>query len=453
MKNTPKFGLIPALIFILSLKSICATLPKYGGNLRVAIFQDSLSIDPIKISTPIERYISGNVFDGLVRYNGSSLIPTIVSSWEVSQDGLLWTFKLDNSVKFHNGRRVSASDVRSSWLRSLAQAPDDLIVESSLMFILGAEAYRNGRSKEVPGIKVLNEDTIQIELVKPCESFLEGLTAPAMWVTPRELTNKPEFNFQPVGSGPFKCVRGAKDVILQLEAYRDYVWGRPFLDKISFIYFADFESAMLQLEIQDGSVDCLELPNIEFRQGNGRAEQLVSIPNSFTFYLQINEKKLDRRFANIARSAIDVNSILQMINRQGSIILSSYNIDRAKKLLKEQYKDSLTLIVCKLSYDAINVANRIELDLSSLGIKTKTETLSPAEFKRAISFGTFSLALQLFSSAVYKSALLDNDRYIPLLHQNTNIIVRSNVFGLPNYAPNGVLQFDEVYLIPDQEIQ
>ncbi len=313
-----------------------AAPPKYGGILKFAVFDDSFSLDPIKIFTTTERFIAGNIFEGLVRYKDNKIVSGIASSWTSSEDGKIWDFHILESAKFHNGRKVTSQDVKYSWQRSLKYADDDELSQSSLKMISGSDRYRAGRSTEVTGIQIIDQSNLRIVLDHPDSSFLSKLISPLTWILPKGSADKTDFSTRPIGSGPFKIAtpkQSLENQVLYIEAFKEYTYGRPYVDGIAFIYFTDFNSAMLHFEIEEGDVDCLEVPCIEFRRLSLMSTRIKTFIDNRTVYLKINEKALTGKenITSIINYGVDVKSILSMLYNQGRAISSEYQPDRAKK--------------------------------------------------------------------------------------------------------------------------
>jgi len=437
------------LVFLLAVASVAVSPPKYGGVLKYAVFQRSLSLDPVRVFTTTERWIAGNIFDGLVRYGqGQKLLPAVASSWEASDDRKTWTFHIAESAKFHNGRKISANDVRYSWQRSLRNADPDALSQCGLLLISGAEKYRARARNMVEGIQVLDDSTLRISLEQPGDSFLAMLISPLTWIVPRESVGKSDFNTRPIGCGPFKISSssGKGDEVLQLEANKEYAWGRPYLDRINFVFVPDFNTALLQFGI--GDVDCLEIPNIEFgkfRGESGWSSQLMTFPNSRYVCLRINKEAFQgaEKIPNILKCGIDTRSIMEMLYNQGDPGSGDYQSERAGKLAAEFRNSSWgRLIVPDFSSDAIQVAKRIESDLAKIGVRIEILTLSRSEFQKAISDKSFTLSLEFFPSAV---SIPDTGSYLPLFRQHVSILHKPDIYGLADITPQDVFQLDDVY--------
>ena len=92
--------------------------PQPGGTLRAAFQNEWAGLDPHTVSSYSSYQILNNVLEGLTFYDDNlNLVPWLAESWEQSEDGLTWTFKLREGVLFHNGREMTAEDVKWSFER------------------------------------------------------------------------------------------------------------------------------------------------------------------------------------------------------------------------------------------------------------------------------------------------------------------------------------------------
>lgn len=444
------------LLLIFVSDSYSATPPKYGGVLRFAISQRQIALDPLKILTPIEYYVANGIFNGLVKYEAKKLLPAIASSWDISDDQVSYTFHISDSIKFHNGRGITANDVKYSFQRSIRNADTESLSQSSLNLISGADAYRQGKANSVKGLQVLDENTIQISLTQPDESFLSGLDTPLAWILPKESAENPEFDHNPIGSGSFR-VGSASDIegeILSLEANEDYFLGRPYIDRISIVSASDFSSLLINFETD--ALDCLEIPNIEFgrfRNDPAWSSQLISIVNSQLMCIQINKKSFSAKskINSLLRYGIDTSSILDMLYDQGTPLSDSdYQLERARKESTEFQNKRIKFIVLD-SEDAKKTADRISFDMAKAGVILDIVSLSCHNFNKALDDGSYSLALISFPSIVYNIYKLNKSIYVPLFYQNTNFLQKNDIQMLSKLNADNIIQFDSLYFLKSQK--
>jgi len=439
-------------VFIYNVNAV--TPPKYGSVIRYAIFQNSISLDPIKILTFTERCIADSIFDGLVRHGQDGVIsPCLASSWEISEDQKVYTFHVTESAKFHNGRIITANDVKFSWERSIKLADKSILKQSKLELISDADSFRSEKVNDVSGLKVLDNNSIQVSLEQADSSFLEGLTTPPAWIVPKESVQKSDFSQHPIGSGPFKCASstGAEGEIIHLEAYEEYLLGRPYLDGIVFILAPDFDTALLLFETDE--LDCLEIPGIEFdgrfRNDPEWSSQLSSIANNQLVYIQVNRKAfpVKTKLVDVLKYGIDVKSILEMLYNQGKSITSDYQPEKAKKLNVEFQGKPIKLIFLDSDYDAVKIADRIAFDLMEIGVRISVNPINRQDFQKAINDKLFSLALQITPQSSKDTKILDTDPYVPLFYKNMNMLQKPELQDLSDSTQNGILQFDNMYLL------
>ncbi len=445
--------LVLILILLFALSSDSAISPKYGGVLRLAVFQSNLSLDPIKNLTNIEYCVTDSIFDGLVRLDRKgNVLPCIADSWMVSDDNLTYTFHISNSAKFHNGRKITANDIKFSWQRSIANLESYLLNQSSLRLIQGANNYRSGRSRELEGLKVIDESSIQVILEKPDEMFLSGLDSPATWIVPRESVQRGIFVKKPIGSGPFKIKAQSESgsEILQLIANDDHVFGRPYLDGISIRYVADLETALLQFETNE--IDCLEVPNISygrFRSNPAWFSRLFKSDDKQIIGIQVNSKSFPTKakISDILKYGIDVQSILNMLYNQGTAISNDYQPRRAEKLSQESQIKLTKLSFFDSGEDIRKTVDRIALDLSKIGIDVNINPLNRDDFQKAIIDRNYSLVLRTIRMPSGKIDDLNIPSFIPLFYYDTNILQKSEIQHLPGLFRNSLFQFEDIYFL------
>ncbi len=134
-----------------------------------------------------------------------------------------------------------------------------------------------------------------------------------------------------------------------------------------------------------------------------------------------------------------------MLYNQGRFLSSEYHPERARKLLGERKINLGRLIFIKYSNDLAQIARRIELDLSKIGIEITCQPLTRQEYQKSINEGNYALALQILPSSAENAIRLSS--FIPLFRLNTNILLRTNIHGLPDASPNDVLQLDSVFFL------
>jgi len=233
------------LLFLVN-DSALSFKPARGGTLVEGIIGTPRFINPVIASSNADRDATALVFSGLMRAdNESGFVLDLAESFEITDDGKVYTFVLREDVYFHDNTRVTAEDV----VFTVQTAQDPMI--------------KSPRRVDWEGVlaAVIDEKTVQFTLPRPYAPFLEnasiGILPKHLWqsVSPEEFQFHP-LNTQPVGSGPFKLGRsertrnGALDSFV-LESFDGYSLGRPYINRIILKFFANEDALILALERGD----------------------------------------------------------------------------------------------------------------------------------------------------------------------------------------------------------
>ena len=177
------------------------------GDVFRRTFQDPPTLDPHHSSDTTSSAIVVELFSGLVTINlDLQLAPDLAESWEVSGDGLTYTFRLRPNAVFHDGRPVTAHDVKYSFERALDPETGSATVDAYLDDIVGAEERLAGEAQQVEGVRVVDDRTVTITIKEPRSYFLAKLTYPAAFVVDRENIEEDgeQWTREPNGTGPFR---------------------------------------------------------------------------------------------------------------------------------------------------------------------------------------------------------------------------------------------------------
>lgn len=220
-------------------------------NLSVCTEASPEGFDVVQYNSLTTTNASADVLmNSLVNYDAASgkLVPSLADSWEVSPDGLTYTFQLHPNVKFHRtdyftpSRTLTAEDVRFSFERMLDPAnPWHKIAQSG---------FPHAQSLQLPAlikkIDALDPLTVRFTLDHPDSTFLAALSMGFASIYPAEYADKllkagtPEkLNSQPIGTGPFIFTRFQKDAVVRYKANPDYFAGKPAVDNLIFAITPD----------------------------------------------------------------------------------------------------------------------------------------------------------------------------------------------------------------------
>lgn len=254
------------LFFILALVTLGLGLaaaqsepaPVAGGEVTVAITADPPGWDPtVSTSQEIARVTYHNVFEGLVRLDRSgNIVPALAESWETSDDGLTWTFKIRNGVKFHDGSDLTLDDIVAKFER--ATNPDSGHTHP--------EYY-----EAIDTVEAGDGNTVVFTLSEPSSSLLYNLARPDSIIYPAAQAETQRS--QPVGTGPFKFVNYVEGSEVRLEKFDDYyLEGVPYLDAVTFRIIPDPNTRFAALQSGDIDLIGVALPPEQFMQLEGNPD-------------------------------------------------------------------------------------------------------------------------------------------------------------------------------------
>ena len=188
--------------------------------------------------------------------------PSLARSWDVTDDGLTYTFTLQDDLRFSDGSPLDASDVRRSWLRLLDPATGGSGA-AFLAGIAGATAYAAGEADaEDVGIEVPDDRTVVVTLAHPASHFLAVLGTPATFVVPRTADETDAWATPDdfVGSGPYVVDSFTPELVV-LRANEHYVGGPPSIEEIRIV--TDLENNDATTAFEDGELDLAGVPGYD----------------------------------------------------------------------------------------------------------------------------------------------------------------------------------------------
>ena len=183
------------------------------NQLDFAMGEKYQTLDPIKIADVPSFVLGHQIYECLLRLDNKdlSIKPMIAESWDISEDGLTYTFKIKKGVFFHDndcfkegkGRELKASDVVYSFKRICSKSPGNYAHKLFKDKIIGAKSFYNSEKgleeKELDGVKALDDYTIEFKLNSVSSSFLNSLAIVSGSIVAKEAIEKDRI----AGSGPF----------------------------------------------------------------------------------------------------------------------------------------------------------------------------------------------------------------------------------------------------------
>jgi peptide/nickel transport system substrate-binding protein len=292
----------------------------------------NVDLNPIGIRTLGAFYLQSCIYDGLVMSSPdwNSVEPGLSETYDVSEDGLVYTFHLRQGVKWHDGEDFTADDVVFTYHTMLNQAIGSYM--ASTMFIVdGAEAYFNGEAETITGIEAVDDHTVTFTLSEPNAPFTfsiltqHSIIPEHVWadVPAEELVKPGTWETGQIGTGPFKFVQYQPDQFLELTR-NDEAWrGAPLLDRILFVHVGTTPEATAAA-LENGDVDYAgALPAAEYeRMSELESLTMYSKPVYNVRFLSVNVAKpflSDKRVRQAFAHAIDRAGIVEAIISYGGV--------------------------------------------------------------------------------------------------------------------------------------
>lgn len=233
-----KYPIAAAAVSILALGLGLGMTPAIAAKMDVSIGMqlEPPNLDPTGgAAAAIDEVVYANVFEGLTRFGpDGAILPGLAESWEISEDGLSYTFKLREGATFHDGSAFDAEDVKFSLDR--ARAEDSTNAQKALF-------------ADISSVEVVDPATVKVTLAKPNGSFLFNMAWGDAVIVASESADGNAAN--PVGTGPFKFSEWAKGDRVELERNADY-WGNAVkLDQVTFKFISDPTAAFAAMMAGD----------------------------------------------------------------------------------------------------------------------------------------------------------------------------------------------------------
>ena len=279
--------------------TLAATAAAAQNDITVALQLEPPHLDPTSAAAgAIDSVLYSNVFEGLTRFAADgSIIPGLAASWDISDDGLTYTFQLRDGVTFHDGTTMDAEDVKFTFDRLLAE--DSANAQKALYTLIS-------------GVDVMDPLTVRMSLSEPNGNMLFNLAwGDAVIVAPESID---AIKQKPVGTGAFKFDRWVQSDRIEL-LRNDAYWGTPaVLDAATFKFISDPTAAFAAVMAED--VDYFSAfptpENLPQFDADPRFQVLVGSTEGETI-LSTNNKMPpfdDARVRQALAHAIDRNAII-----------------------------------------------------------------------------------------------------------------------------------------------
>jgi oligopeptide transport system substrate-binding protein len=256
---------------------------------------DPITLDPAVAGDAGSAQYIVEIFGGLVTLDRDlKIIPDLAESWTISDDGLVYTFKIRRDAQFHDGKPVTAKDFKYSMDRAarLGQSVS-ATAEAYLGDIIGAKDVTRGRADSISGISVIDTHTLEIKIDAPKAYFLAKLTYPTAFVVDEQQveSNPRNWTRKPNGTGPYKMHEWRLNERIILVANDRYHLGAPQVKRV--LYVLAGGSTLTQYENNELDIAGISVNDIErvLSPRDPLNADYKSGPNLSVYYIGFNVKQ------------------------------------------------------------------------------------------------------------------------------------------------------------------
>ena len=373
-----------------------ASAPEDGG-LVVAMDADVDTLHPSDYSTTVEVNVLNQIYDPLIYMNPNGAEdpePRLAERYEVSEDGLTYTFYLRDDITFHDGTAITADDV----VFSLEMYQDS--------------EYQNTYVTGLDYAEAVDDTTVVCHLATPYAPFLLGISFVHIASKDYYEESPEEFVSNPIGSGPYQFESRTKDTNVVLKAYDKYYRGVASIPKVTFEVIPSQSTMAVALqtgEINFAEIDAVNLPQLE----NAKNITTQNVATSGFAYVTMNldrepfDNVLVRQAINYAlnreniilvcyEGAAELNSSLCSPERFGyseDLMQYEYNPEKAKELLAEAgIETPYNLGEILVDESNSSLAAVIQNDLKAVGLETSIATKEFNAYINDLTNGTYGIS-------------------------------------------------------------
>jgi len=490
-----------ARLILASLFLICSCGERTNLNSDKTVFRDKeaagiSSLDPAFAKDQASIWPCTQLFNGLVQLDSSlKVVPAVAHSWEISEQGIEYTFHLRSDVYFHENDLFKSSN-KTNLSKTRKVIADDFVfslnrlidpsVASPGSWVLNAVV--KDESGKLTGVKALNDSTLSISLIHSFPPFLSLLSMPYCSVLPKEVVDfaGPDFRRQPCGTGPFKFSlwkEGVSLVLIKNEKYFEVQEDRrlPFLDAVQISFINDKQSAFI--EFLKGNLDFISGLDASYKDElltrDGKLQerhanhfQLQTLPYLNTEYLGVlmefsgSEKIIEPLKEKKIRQALSlgfdkVKMISFLRNNMGTpgiygfvppgmpyfnsdpVIGYSFDPKKASALLEEAgYPNAKGLpeIILSTTSTYLDLCEFIKSEWESLGFKIKIDVNQAAIHRKMVAEQKLA-----FFRGSWIADFPDAENYLSLFYS------KNFAPGGPNYTHYKNPEYDQLYEASSQQ--
>mgnify|MGYP001616140671 CR=1 FL=1 len=287
-------------------------VPGKGGQIREGLVGLPHNINPVLAITDVDNDIATLVYSGLMKYDGQDLETDLAESYKISDDGLVYAFKLKSGLYFQDGTPLTSDDI--AYTIQKIQDP-------------GLRSPLRSNWTDVT-TTVIGPLEIKFTLKKPFRPFLTNTT---VGILPKHIwssMNNDQFalderNIEPIGSGPYKIASIERKSNIQVE-YRLTTWTKyyskkPYIPTISFVFFADRDKALSALETKTidslGSISPSEAVGLDENVNSDYEIRTTTLPRIFGLFFNQNQNPVlaDKNVREALEMTVDREALVKTI--------------------------------------------------------------------------------------------------------------------------------------------
>lgn len=431
LKSNHKFALKRTALCALALPALLA-VGQVGAKTLVYCSEGSPENFAPSINTTGTSFdASEQIYDNLVDFErgGTKVVPGLAEKWDVSKDGLEYTFHLRKGVKwqsnknFKPSRDMNADDILFMFERQWKENDPYFKVTSSNHAYFGDM----GMPKLLKSVDKVDEYTVKIVLNAPEAPFLSNLAMQYAGVQSKEYAiamlkaGTPEkLDQEPVGTGPFMLVQYQKDAIIRYKAFPQYWAGKAKIDDLIFSITPD--ASVRWAKLQKGECHVMPYPNPADLPAIRKDANVVVMeqPGLNIGYLAYNTTKKpfdDVRVRKAVNMAINKKAIVDAVylgtgvpatnpipptqwSYNKAIKDDAFNPEEAKKLLaaaglKDGFATDLWAMPVQRPYNpnAKRIAELMQADLAKVGIKAEIKSFEWGEYRKRMQSGEHQMGM------------------------------------------------------------
>ncbi len=387
-----------------------SSLPAAGGTGTLNLYNvDPLTLDPATAGDATSNGYVLELFSGLVRLDANlEPVGDLAVDWNVSTDGLVYTFNLRHDAYFKDGRKVTAADIKYSWERACTPATNSQTASIYLGDVEGATDMLSGKIQSLSGVLAVDDYTLKVTLGGPSSAFLSKLSYPTAFVVDKaDIATGASWWQNPNGTGPFRLNVWTRGDQLVLERNPLFYGDKAKLNRVVYKLLAGIPMNLYESGLVDVADVDLAYYDRVMDPGGPFYSQLVVTPSLSLTYLGFDLSKAPFDDLSIRKAfsmAIDKQKLANLMFRNvltpaGGILppgmpgfndalqTVQYNIESAKALIggsKYGSAANLPRIVITVSGYGGLISGDLEAIVydweQAFGIDIEVRQLDPSQF-------------------------------------------------------------------------